>query len=309
MNIVFMGTPEFAVPSLEAMIKHHNVLGVFTQPDRPRGRGKKLAFSEVKEVAVKHNIDVYQPERLKNEREYIDKLKELAPDFIIVVAYGQILPKEVLDIPKYACINLHGSLLPKYRGAAPLNWAVIDGEKVSGNTTMLMDVGLDEGDMLLKQEVEITDNMTAGDLHDILMVEGGKLLLDTIDGVVNGTITPEKQDDNLSNYASMLSKETGKINWNKSAVEIHNLVRGVNPWPIATTMYNDKVVKIYETTPLEENCNDTPGTILKADNDGIRVATGDKVLLIKKIQFPNKKPLEVKEYLKGNSIEEKVVLI
>ena len=309
MNIVFMGTPEFAVPSLEAMISNYNVVGVFTQPDRPKGRGKKLAFSAVKEVAVKHNIDVYQPEKLRNEREYIDKLKELSPDFIIVVAYGQILPKEVLDIPKYACINLHGSLLPKYRGAAPLNWAVIDGEKVSGNTTMIMDVGLDEGDMLLKQEVEITENMTAGQLHDILMVEGGKLLVETIDKFVKGEIVPEKQDGSLSNYASMLSKETGKINWNKTAVEIHNLVRGVNPWPIATTMYGDKVVKIYETTPLEENCNDAPGTILKADNDGLRVATGDKVLLIKKIQFPNKKPLEVKEYLKGNSIEEKVVLI
>lgn len=309
MNIVFMGTPEFAVPSLEAMINNHNVVGVFTQPDRPKGRGKKLAFSAVKEVAVKHNIDVYQPEKLRSEREYIDKLKELAPDFIIVVAYGQILPKEVLDIPKYACINLHGSLLPKYRGAAPLNWAIIDGEKVSGNTTMLMDVALDEGDMLLKQEVEITENMTAGQLHDILMVEGGKLLLETIDKFVKGDIIPEKQDDSLSNYASMLSKETGKINWNKTAMEIHNLVRGVNPWPIATTIYNNQVVKIYETTPLDEKCNETPGTILRADNDGIRVATGDKVLLIKKIQFPNKKPLEVKEYLKGNSIEEKVVLI
>src|SRR3712207_5265935 len=175
MKIVFMGTPEFAVPSLKAMVENFNVEGVFTQPDRPKGRGKKLAMSPVKEVALENNIDVYQPVSLRKEPEFIEKLKNIQPDFIIVVAYGQILPKEVLEIPKYACINLHASLLPKYRGAAPLNWAIINGEKKSGNTTMLMDVGLDTGDMLMTQEVDINDSMTAGELHDILMIQGGKL--------------------------------------------------------------------------------------------------------------------------------------
>lgn len=209
MKIVFMGTPEFAVPSLKAMVENFNVEGVFTQPDRPKGRGKKLAMSPVKEVALENNIDVYQPVSLRKEPEFIEKLKNIQPDFIIVVAYGQILPKEVLEIPKYACINLHASLLPKYRGAAPLNWAIINGEKKSGNTTMLMDVGLDTGDMLMTQEVDINDSMTAGELHDILMIQGGDLLVDTINKMVSGEITPIKQDDSKTCYASMLDKKTG----------------------------------------------------------------------------------------------------
>lgn len=180
MKIVFMGTPEFAVPSLQAIIDNFEVEAVFTQPDKPKGRGKKISMSPVKELALKHNIKVYQPERLKKEPQIIEELRSIKPDFIIVVAYGQILPKEVIDIPKYACINLHASLLPKYRGAAPINWAIIKGEKKSGNTTMLMDVGLDTGDMLLKQEVTITEDMTAGELHDILMKDGAKLLVETI---------------------------------------------------------------------------------------------------------------------------------
>ena len=185
MKIVFMGTPDFAVPSLERLIKEYGVKAVFTQPDKPKGRGKKMAFSPVKEVAVKNNIEVFQPIKLKEDREAIEYLKTLEPDFIIVVAYGQILTKEVLDIPKYGCINLHASLLPMYRGAAPLNWVVVNGEKKSGNTTMLMDVGLDTGDMLLKDEVEITEDMTAGELHDKLMISGADLLVNTIEGMVN----------------------------------------------------------------------------------------------------------------------------
>ena len=216
MKIVFMGTPDFAVPSLEALIEKYGVEAVFTQPDRPKGRGKKMAFSAIKEVAVKHDIKVFQPEKLKDDREAIEYLKEMKPDFIIVVAFGQILTKEVLDIPKYGCINLHASLLPMYRGAAPLNWVVINGEKKSGNTTMLMDVGLDTGDMLLKDEVEITENMTAGELHDILMVRGGNLLIETIEGLANGTIKGIKQEGETC-YAKMLSKNTGKISWDKRA--------------------------------------------------------------------------------------------
>lgn len=192
MNIVFMGTPDFAVPSLQRMIKEYNVTAILTQPDKPKGRGKKMAYSAVKEEGLKHEIPIYQPIKLKDDRDLIEKLKELKPDFIIVVAFGQILTKEVLDIPKYGCINLHASLLPMYRGAAPLNWAIINGEKSSGNTTMLMDVGLDTGDMILKDEVEITNNMTTGELHDILMVRGADLLVKSIEGISKRRYSPRK---------------------------------------------------------------------------------------------------------------------
>ena len=290
MKIVFMGTPDFAVPSLEALIEKYGVEAVFTQPDRPKGRGKKLAFSPVKEVAVRHNIKVLQPEKLKDDREAVEYLKDLRPDFIIVVAFGQILTKEVLDIPKYGCINLHASLLPMYRGAAPLNWVVINGEKKSGNTTMLMDVGLDTGDMLLKDEVEISDDMTAGELHDTLMASGGELLIKTIEGLVQGTITPIKQEGETC-YAKMLSKDTGKIEWSKAAKDIHNLIRGLNPWPIAHTTYKGQNMKIYASSVLEENSNKEAGTIIGVNKDGIKVSCGEDVLLIKKVQFPNGKPI------------------
>lgn len=302
MKIVFMGTPDFAVPSLEALIEKYGVEAVFTQPDRPKGRGKKMAFSAVKEVAVKHDIKVFQPEKLKDDREAIEYLKDIRPDFIIVVAFGQILTKEVLDIPKYGCINLHASLLPMYRGAAPLNWVVIDGEKKSGNTTMLMDVGLDTGDMLLKDEVEITENMTAGELHDILMVRGGNLLIETIEGVTNGTVKGIKQEGETC-YAKMLSKNTGKISWDKSAREIHNLIRGLNPWPIAHTTYKDDNMKIYESEVLNENSNKEPGTILSVNKTGMKVSCNEGILLVKKVQFPNGKPLTIEQYINGKDIE------
>ena len=302
MKIVFMGTPDFAVPSLEALIEKYGVEAVFTQPDRPKGRGKKMAFSPVKEVAVKHDIKVFQPEKLKDDREAIDYLKNIKPDFIIVVAFGQILTKEVLDIPKYGCINLHASLLPMYRGAAPLNWVIINGEKKSGNTTMLMDVGLDAGDMLLKDEVEITENMTAGELHDILMVRGGNLLIETIEGVANGSIKGIKQEGETC-YAKMLSKNTGKISWDKSAVEIHNLIRGLNPWPIAHTTYKDDIMKIYESEVLNENSNKEPGTILSVNKTGMKVSCREGVLIVKKVQFPNGKPLTIEAYINGKDIE------
>lgn len=302
MKIVFMGTPDFAVPSLEALIEKYGVEAVFTQPDRPKGRGKKMAFSPVKEVAIRHDIKVFQPEKLKDDREAIEYLKDLKPDFIIVVAFGQILTKEVLDIPKYGCINLHASLLPMYRGAAPLNWVVINGERKSGNTTMLMDVGLDTGDMLLKDEVEITENMTAGELHDILMVRGGNLLIETIEGVANGTIKGIKQEGETC-YAKMLSKNTGKISWDKSAIEIHNLIRGLNPWPIAHTTYKGDNMKIYESEVLNENSNKEPGTILNVNKTGMKVSCNEGVLLVKKVQFPNGKPLTIEQYINGKDIE------
>ncbi|MGG7160478.1 methionyl-tRNA formyltransferase [Clostridium baratii] len=307
MKIVFMGTPDFAVPSLKELINKYGVEAVFTQPDRPKGRGKKLAFSPVKEEALKHDIKVYQPEKLKDEKEMIEMLKEMNPDFIIVVAFGQILTKEVLDIPKYGCINLHGSILPMYRGAAPINWAIMNGEKVSGNTTMIMDVGLDTGDMLLKDEVEITDDMTAGELYDILKERGGKLLVDTIDGLVNKTITPEKQSDETF-YAKMLNKEMAKIDWSKSAKDIHNMIRGLNPWPVAHTLYDGSTMKIFESEVINKNSNEENGKIISVSKKGIEVSTGEGILLIKKMQFPNSKPLTVEQYINGHEVNKEFIL-
>lgn len=307
MNIVFMGTPDFAVPALKMLIENYGVKAVFTQPDRPKGRGKKLAFSDVKEVAVENNIPVFQPVKLKEEREMIEELKKMEPDFIIVVAFGQILTKEVLDIPKYGCINLHGSLLPMYRGAAPIQWAVINGEKVSGNTTMLMDVGLDTGDMLMKDEVEITEEMTAGELYDILKERGADLLKNTIEKMVKGEIIPEKQTDETF-YAKMLDKNMALINWNDSAEKIHNLIRGLNPWPIAYTNYNNDKMKIFESRVLKEKHNKANGTILEVNKEGMKVACGEGVLLVKKVQFPNKKPLTIEQYINGHNIDVNVVL-
>lgn len=307
MNIVFMGTPKFAVPSLKALIDEFGVQAVYTQPDKPKGRGKKLGLSEVKEVAVENNIPVFQPLKLKNNVEEIERLKAFNPDFIVVVAFGQILTKEILDIPKYGCVNLHGSLLPKYRGAAPIQFAVLKGEKVSGNTTMLMDVGIDTGDMLLKDEVNITDDMTSGELHDILMERGAGLLVETIKKMVNGEVTPVKQEGE-SSYASMLDKNMAKVNWEESAINIHNLVRGLNPWPIAYTSYNEQVMKIHKSVVLDKMSKKDPGTILNVSKEGMEVSTGDGVLLIKVVQFPNGKPLTVEQYINGNSIEEGIIL-
>lgn len=304
MNIVFMGTPDFAVPSLKALIDEFGVKAVYTQPDRPKGRGKKLAMSPVKEIAVESNITVFQPNSLRKEPEAVEALKALEPDFIIVVAFGQILPKEVLDIPKYACINLHGSLLPKYRGAAPIQWSVINGEKIAGNTTMLMDVGLDTGDMLLKDEVEITRYMTSGELYEELKNRGANLLVETIKKMQKGEITPIKQNDEESCYAPMLNKEMAKIDWNKSAEVIHNHIRGLNPWPVATTQYEDKTMKIYESDFEEGKSDKEVGTIVEVNKKGIKVATSNGVLIIKKLQFPNGKPLMVQDFLNGNTIEE-----
>ena len=309
MKIIFMGTPEFSVPSLQAIIDEFEVLAVFTQPDRPKGRGKKLAMSPVKELAAKFNIPVYQPLKLKNNIEMIELIKNIKPDFIVVVAFGQILPKEVLDIPKYECINLHASLLPKYRGAAPINWSVINGDSKSGNTTMKMDVGLDTGDMLLTEEVDITSEITAGELHDILSRGGGQLLVKTINGLINNTIKPAKQQNELSSYAAKLGKEMAKVDWECSNIDIHNFVRGLNPWPIAYTHYEDKVMKIYKSKVIDELSDKKNGTIIEVSKEGLKVATGSGVLLIEEIQFPGKKPLKVKDYIIGNKIEIGVILI
>ena len=307
MNIVFMGTPDFAVPSLKRLIEEYNVTAVLTQPDKPKGRGKKMAYSAVKEKALKHGIPIYQPIKLKDDVDLTQTLKDLKPDFMIVVAFGQILTKEVLDIPKYGCINLHASLLPMYRGAAPINWAIINGEKIAGNTTMLMDIGLDTGDMILKDEVEITNNMTSGELHDILMVRGADLLVKSMEGIVKENIVLQKQPDETF-YAKMLDKDLANINWDMSSREIHNLVRGLNPWPIAYTDYKGERMKIYETEVLEEKTSMKPGTILDVDKSGVKIACKENVLLIKKVQFPNGKPLTIEQYINGHEIEKNIVL-
>ncbi len=307
MNIVFMGTPDFAVPSLKRLVEEYNVTAVLTQPDKPKGRGKKMAYPPVKEEALKHGIPIYQPIKLKDDADLTQKLKDLKPDFMIVVAFGQILTKEVLDIPKYGCINLHASLLPMYRGAAPINWAIINGEKVTGNTTQLMDIGIDTGDMILKDEVEITNNMTSGELHDILMVRGADLLIKSIEGIVNENIVLQKQPDETF-YAKMLDKDLADINWNMSSREIHNLVRGLNPWPIAYTNYKGERMKIYETEALEEKTSMKPGTILDVNKSGVKIACKENVLIIKKVQFPNGKPLTIEQYINGHEIEKNIVL-
>ncbi|MBZ9608350.1 methionyl-tRNA formyltransferase [Clostridium estertheticum] len=308
MKIIFMGTPEFSVPSLSQLINEFEVSAVFTQPDRPKGRGKNLAMSAVKQLAVTYNIPVYQPLRLRNNEEMIEMIKNLKPDFIVVVAFGQILPKEVLSIPKYGCINLHASLLPKYRGAAPINWCVINGESKSGNTTMLMDVGLDTGDILLTEEMELPGVMSAGELHDILMNSGAQLLVKTINGIVSNEIEPVKQENEFSSYASKLGKEMAKINWECSNVNIHDFIRGLNPWPIAYTHYENTVMKIYKSKVINEQSNKMIGSIIEVSKEGLKVATGSGVLLIEEIQFPGKKPLKVRDYIIGNKINEGSIL-
>ncbi|WPC40739.1 methionyl-tRNA formyltransferase [Clostridium sp. JS66] len=308
MNIVFMGTPDFAVPSLKKLIEKFNVTAVFTQPDKPKGRGKKLGMSAVKEVAVQYNIPVYQPEKLRKDIEALESLKNINPDFIVVVAYGQILTKEVLDTPKYGCINLHASLLPKYRGAAPINWAIINGEKESGNTTMFMDIGLDTGDMLLKSHVDITEDMTAGELHDILMEDGSDLLVRTLEGIEDKTIKREKQGDSTTAYAAMLNKDMAKIDWNLSNREIKNLIRGLNPWPIAYTQYEGKNMKIYEANILDENSNYNPGYVIDVCNEGIKVACKEGSILLTNIQFPGGKPMKVSEYIRGHKLNKGITL-
>ena len=307
MRAIFMGTPEFAVPTLQALIDHHEVIGVVTQPDKQRGRGKKVQFPPVKEKAVEYNIPVYQPVRAKEEA-FIETLRQLNPDVIVVVAYGQILPESILNIPKYGCINVHGSLLPKYRGAAPIQWAVLDGEEKTGITTMFMEKGLDTGDMLDKVEVVLDPKETAGTLHDKLMEAGADLLLETLKKLEAGTAVRTKQDDSKSCYAKMLSKEMGKIDFTKSANEIERLIRGMNPWPSAYTSMSGKTMKIWDADVVEYQGNEKPGTIVDVAKDSILVATGENALALKEIQLAGKKRMQVQAFLLGRSVEKGIVL-
>lgn len=309
MRVVFMGTPEFAVPTLKVLLEDENieVVGVFTQPDKPKGRGKKLAMPPVKELALENNLEVFQPEKIKTS-ESIAILKELNPELIVVVAFGQILSKEILDIPKYGCINVHASILPAYRGAAPINWAIIKGEKTSGVTTMFMDVGLDTGDMIYKEYVEISEEDNSSTLHDKLSSAGYTVLKKTIDNLKKGDLPREKQIEEESSYAPIMDKSLGKVNWKNSAEDIYNLVRGVIPWPGAHTTINDDVMKIWGVKKSSKKTDKAPGMIIDVTQEGIYVATNDGVVVIDEIQMPNKKRMPVKEYLKGNKIELGIVL-
>ncbi len=308
MRILFMGTPDIAVGCLQKIIdEKHDIIGVVTQPDKPVGRGKKMGMPPVKELALKYDLPVYQPIKARDE-EFVNILKDLNPDLIVVVAFGQILPKSILDIPKFGCVNVHVSLLPKYRGAAPINWVIINGEDKTGVTTMYMDEGLDTGDMILTSEFELNDEITAGELHDIMKVEGAKVLKETIDLIEKGEAPRIPQNHEEFTYAPMMNKTLGQIDFSKSAKDIHNLVRGVNPWPSAYTTYKGQTMKIWKTKVLSESSDKVPGTILKVDKEGIRVSTKDNVILISEIQMPGKKRVLVEEYIKGNSIETNEIL-
>lgn len=302
MRIVFMGTPDFAVPVLESLCDAgHEVEAVVTQPDKPRGRGKEMQHTPVKESALERNIKVYQPVKVKDE-EFVDTLRGINPDVIVVVAFGQILPSSIIHLPKYGCINVHASLLPKYRGAAPIQWVIIDGEKETGITTMQMDEGLDTGDIMLKAAVAIDEKETGGSLHDKLAEMGGKLIVDTLKQVEEGSITPVKQDDSKSNYAKMLDKKLGKIDFNKSAGEIERLVRGLNPWPSAYAFLHGKTLKIWDADVREEKTDAAPGQIIRVTKDEIEVSTGNGVLIINELQLEGKKRMDTESFLRGYKV-------
>lgn len=309
MKILFMGTPDFAATALTALINAgKNIVGVVSQPDKRKGRGHKLAPTDVKVVALENSIPVYQPEKIKNG-ELQPVLDELQPDVIVVVAYGKILPDYVLNYPKYGCINAHASLLPKYRGAAPIQWAIINGETRTGVTTMQMNAGLDTGDILLTSETEISENETAEQLFYRLAVIGGGLLIKTLGALEEGNLTPVKQDDSKTCYAPLINRETGAIDWEKSAKEINCLVRGMNSWPLASTTYKGGTLKIVTAEANDENSPAKPGTILSLEKGrGLRVACGEGTLYIKTAQFPESKKMNVEDYARGHRIEIGTVL-
>ena len=297
LRTVFMGTPDFALQTLQGLIDAGcKMVGVYTQPDRPKGRGKHLAAPPVKELAQKNDIPVYQPLKLR-QTDAVAELEALAPDLIVVVAYGQILPKSVLEIPPNGCINVHASLLPKYRGAAPINKAIINGETETGITTMYMDVGLDTGDMLVKKTLSIGPEETAGELHDRLATLGRETMEETLRQLVAGTLQREVQDDEQSTYASMMKKEDGRIDWSRSAQEIHNHVRGLAPWPGAYTTINGKPLKLAETS--QETAEGLPGCVIAADKNGVCVACGSGSLRIRQLQLSGRKRLPAADFLRG----------
>ena len=316
MRIVFMGTPDFSVPALKALVEAgHQVIAVVTQPDKPKGRGKEVQMTPVKIQAMEYGIPVYQPAKVR-EASFVEVLKGLEADVYVVIAFGQILPKAVLELPKYGCINIHASLLPTYRGAAPIQWCVIDGERETGITTMMMDVGLDTGDMLEKAVIPIEEKETGGSLHDKLSMAGGDLILSTLKKLEEGTLVRTPQTDEGTCYAKMLTKSLGDIDWNQDAVSIERLIRGLNPWPSAYTMWNGKTIKIWAAdviagreaaeflseSGVPAETGTAPGTVVCSDKRGLVVCTGGGLLSIRELQMEGKKRMDTPAFLRGYPI-------
>ena len=304
MRIVFMGTPDFSVPALKAIVEAgHQVTAVVTQPEKPKGRGKDVQMTPVKIQALEYGIPVYQPVKVKTP-EFVEVLKKEAPDAIVVIAFGQLLSKEILDLPKYGCVNIHASLLPKYRGAAPIQWAVINGDAVTGVTTMRMDEGLDTGDMILKEEVKIRADETGGSLFDRLSEVGAKLCVRTMEAIDAGTATYTPQDNSQATHTAKIYKEMGSIDWKQGAKEIECLIRGLDPWPSAYTRLGDKMLKIWKAQVVSEESGAEPGCIVKVEKDHILVQTGKGMLAISELQLEGKKLMPVEAFLNGYEIEE-----
>lgn len=307
MRVIFMGTPDFAVGTLEAIIEAgHEVVLAVTQPDKPKGRSGSLQFPPVKECAIAHNIPVFQPVKIR-EQKNIDELKKYDPDIIIVVAFGQIVSKEILDMPRYGCVNVHASLLPKYRGAAPIQWAVINGDEITGVTTQRMDVGVDTGDIIETAQLRIAEDETGGSLFDKLAMVGAKLCVSTMEKIEKGeaTYTPQKEEE--ATHTKKIEKELGNVDWSKSAKEIECLIRGLNPWPSAYTHLNGKTLKLWLAKVIDESSTLTPGTIVKVTKNEILVQTGAGMLSLLEVQLEGKKRMPVDAFLRGYPLEEKTV--
>lgn len=311
MKIIFMGTPDFSVKALEVLVEAgHEVLAVVTQPDKAKGRGKTVVMTPVKERAIAYQIPVYQPERVKTDEEFYKMLLDTAPDVIVVAAFGQILPKRILDLPRYGCVNIHASLLPKYRGSAPIQWAVIDGERETGVTTMMMDVGLDTGDMLEKVVVTLDTDETGGSLFDKLSHEGGKLILSTLDKLSKGTAVRTKQPEEGSTYARMLDKSLGSIDWKMDADAIERLIRGLNPWPSAYTHYEGNTMKLWAAgvREVDVSLHAAPGEIIEIGKDFFLVQTGNGGLAVKELQLAGKKRMDAGSFLRGYALTKGSIL-
>lgn len=309
MRVIFMGTPDFSVGTLEKLAQAgHEIVGVVSQPDKPKGRGKALQPTPVKEAALKLGLTVYQPKRVRDP-EFIQCMRELKPEVIVVVAFGQIIPQEILEMATYGCINVHASLLPKYRGAAPIQWAVIDGEKESGVTIMRMDAGLDTGDMITKVVVPIAPEETGGSLFEKLSQAGAQLLVDTLPSLADGTAVFEKQpEESTTAYAAMIQKSMGNLDWERKAEELERLIRGLNPWPSAYTKLNGKTLKIWKAQVVEKDNQAAPGTILQADGKELLIQTGEGALRILELQLEGKKRMDVQAFMRGYQVAPGTVL-
>lgn len=307
MRIVFMGTPDFSVPALEALIKAgHQVVGVVTQPDKPKGRGKEIQMTPVKEKALEYKIPVYQPIKAKDP-EFVELLKELKPEVMVVAAFGQILPKSILDIPPLGCVNIHASLLPKYRGASPIQYAVINGEEKSGITTMMMAEGLDTGDILDREELTLDPKETGGSLHDKLSIMGGSLILKTLKKLEEGASLRTVQDESQACYVGMIKKSMGDIDWSMEAASIERLIRGLNPWPSAYTAWNGRLIKIWEADVVEKEYEGAYGQVTEVSRDRLIVKTGKGGLSIRQLQLQGKKRMDISAFLRGYEIPEGTV--